>query len=213
MLATAAIVCSLSQRVVAGLDVAADLFYTYPEQQLQWLHKTFGCGTDDTPDVVVCDSGTAGCHDFALKNDIPFVMNVADVMSFLAWANVDTRLPPFLSAMAWKNISYDMVVQNRHDFSGTSATGLLYRCVLSLFVVGFRAYTASNLNGVPTRLGIPRSADLPQFGHSIAYQDTVLLQNTFWGFEFPRRQFSNMVMVGLMVPPATLARYGGLHPH
>ena len=113
------------------------------QPQFLGLNATFGCHTQDTPDVVVCDFASPGCHDFARHVGASLVLNVPDAMSTINFVTADPTTPPFSHAITWPVITTGVLEEDAQGQYEASVRGTLLRAVVRAFTLLFQAYFAS----------------------------------------------------------------------
>ncbi len=196
---------SCSQRNQAGYKLAEHTFYTRVEPLYTGLIESFGCDSADTPDVVVCDVGSPGCHEFALLVNATLLISVCDAMSIIDWVAHDPRVPAFLEAAEW-NLTLDLVENALAEYRSLSVVGTLKRLALRAAGTGFQWFIARQMANAPASFGWSKVRPSTPFGDTLAYQRVVLLQTTFFPFELPRTLSSNTIMVGPPLPRSLLQR-------
>ncbi len=105
--------------------------------QFLGLTAAFGCGSADTPDVVVCDFASPGCHDFARLVGASLVLNVPDAYSAINFVSVDHATPAFFNAINWPVITRDVLLEAKAGQSALSLSGVLSRASSGLFSLLF----------------------------------------------------------------------------
>ena len=115
------------QRMEAGLKLVHATFAAMSGPQFLGLNATFGCHTQDTPDVVVCDFASPGCHDFARHVGASLVLNVPDAYSSINFVSVDAATPSLQGALSWPVISREVLEAAREQQSSLTLGGVVAR--------------------------------------------------------------------------------------